>query len=79
MAASDARCSAGDPGPPVVAMEDATMVSELQWQGFAGAADSGIREALHAAGVDCAMPGRSEPEHGAAFIPGDAAHDQPLR
>lgn len=31
------------------------MMSELQWQGFASVAESGIREALYAAGVDCAM------------------------
>lgn len=38
------------------------MTSELQWEGFASVAESGIREALYAAGVDCAMSACHEPE-----------------
>lgn len=38
------------------------MTSELQWEGFASVAESGIREALYAAGVDCAMSACREPE-----------------
>ena len=38
------------------------VVSELQWEGFACVADSGIREALDAAGVDCAVCGHHAQE-----------------
>ena len=31
------------------------MSGELQWEGFASLAQSGVREALFAAGVDCCM------------------------
>lgn len=54
------------------------MASELQWEGFAWVADSGIREALDAAGIDCAMRGRPESEYEASPIPEHAADDQPI-
>ncbi len=56
------------------------MASELEWSGFATLGESGIREALDAAGVDCAMPGRSgaecDAEYSAASIPGPDADEQ---
>lgn len=39
------------------------MANEPQWEGFASVAESGIREALYAAGVDCAMTAWREPEY----------------
>ena len=56
------------------------MVSGLQWEGFACVADSGIREALDAAGVDvdCALRGGPESEYDAALVAGHAADDQPI-
>ena len=50
-----------------VATEGTIMANELQWEGFASMAESGIREALYAAGVDCAMHAWREPE--ACFAP----------
>ena len=80
MAAAGARCSAGGQLLVAVTSEGGIMVSELQWDGFACVADSGIREALDAAGVDCAMSGRPEseydPECDAVYIPGQVADDQ---
>lgn len=38
------------------------MVGELQWEGFASVAETGIREALYAAGVDCALSACGEPD-----------------
>lgn len=52
------------------------MAGELEWQGFASLAESSIREALDAAGIDCAMSGRPESEYDAVYIPGHAADDQ---
>jgi hypothetical protein len=51
------------------------MASELQWEGFASLADSGVREALYAAGVDCAMHGPCEPGEDAASFSGQDAHE----
>jgi hypothetical protein len=39
------------------------MAYELEWQGYASLAESGVREALFAAGVDCAMSAWREPEY----------------
>ncbi|WP_162314387.1 hypothetical protein [Pseudoxanthomonas yeongjuensis] len=38
------------------------MAYEPEWQGYASLAESGVREALFAAGVDCAMSACREPE-----------------
>ncbi|MEO8366457.1 MAG: hypothetical protein ABI538_09650 [Pseudoxanthomonas sp.] len=51
------------------------MASELQWEGFASLADSGIREALFAAGVDCAMHAPSEAGTFAASFQEPDAHE----
>lgn len=56
--------------------EGAIMANELEWMGFASRMETGIREALDAAGVDCVMPRLSGPEHDAAFLPGQAADDR---
>ena len=45
------------------------MASELEWLGFASQVESGIREALDAAGVDCAMPGSRGAEYDDGFSP----------
>lgn len=52
------------------------MASEFQWEGFASLADSGIREALFAAGVDCAMHGPSD--DGYACFHEEGAHEPSL-
>jgi len=39
------------------------MAYEPEWQGYASLAESGVREALFAAGVDCAMSAWHEPEY----------------
>ncbi len=57
--------------------EDAVMANELEWLGFASQMETGIREALDAAGVDCAMPGLPGAEYDPAFLPGRVADDQP--
>jgi len=49
--------------------EDVRMASELEWLGFASQVESGIREALDAAGVDCAMPGSRGAEYDDGFSP----------
>lgn len=51
------------------------MVDGLEWQGFASMVESGVREALYVAGVDCAMPGRTEPEHDSASFLESGGHD----
>ena len=51
------------------------MASELQWEGFASLADSGVREALYAAGVDCAMHGPCEAGYVAACFPERNEHE----
>ena len=51
------------------------MVSELQWEGFACVADSGIREALDAAGVDCAVCGHLAQECCPASVSDQDPHD----
>lgn len=51
------------------------MASEFQWEGFASLADSGIREALFAAGVDCAMHGPCDHADYAASFPGQDGHE----
>lgn len=38
------------------------MAYEPEWQGYASLAESGVREALFAAGVDCAMSECHEPD-----------------
>jgi hypothetical protein len=58
------------------------MASEMEWSGFASLGESGIREALDAAGVDCAMPGWSgagcDAGYDAAPIPGHDEDGQPI-
>lgn len=54
--------------------EGGTMMNELQWEGFAAVADSGVREALYAAGVDCALCACHEPE---GIAPDQDRHDRP--
>ena len=45
------------------------MAYEPEWQGYASLAESGMREALFVAGVDCAMSARREPEYVPAPVP----------
>lgn len=38
------------------------MAGELEWEGFASQAQSGVREALSAAGLDCGVHRPAEPD-----------------
>lgn len=75
MAVAVGGCSAGKQAPTPSAKSDASMAGELQWEGFVSLADSGIREALFAAGVDCAMHGPCEAGYLAASSPEQDEHE----
>lgn len=53
------------------------MAYEPEWQGYALLAESGMRETLFAAGVDCAMSACSEPECIPGPVPDHRTHGQP--
>ncbi|MGH8061955.1 MAG: hypothetical protein ACREO7_08085 [Pseudoxanthomonas sp.] len=52
------------------------MAYEPEWQGYASLAESGVREALFVAGVDCAMSACREPE--CIPAPEHDRHDPPI-
>jgi len=54
------------------------MAYEPEWQGYASLAESGVREAMFAAGLDCAMPAPAEPEE-AACAPEHGGDDWSIR
>lgn len=53
------------------------MTEELHWEGFASMAESGIREALHASGVDCVVIVRGQAERQAGASQEDIIDDPP--
>lgn len=53
------------------------MAYEPEWQGYALLLESGMREALFAAGVDCAMSECIEPECIPASVLDHPTHGQP--
>ena len=44
------------------------MADEPEWQGFALFTEPWVREALYAAGVDCAVPASPEPDAIVQFL-----------